>query len=72
MFDYVASHPEGVTSWQILDAVYADDPAGGPDSTNVVSVTKWFINLKLKELGLSARIVSERGGPGSIYRLVEE
>jgi hypothetical protein len=72
MFDYIASHPEGVTVWQILDAVYADDPNGGPMTHNVVSVMKWFINVRLERLGMSARIVSVRGGPGSLYRLVEE
>jgi hypothetical protein len=72
MFDYVAMHPEGVTVWQILDAVYADDPSGGPSLHNIVSVMKFGINQRLKKLGLSARIVAARGGQGSVYRLVEE
>jgi UDP-N-acetylglucosamine transferase subunit ALG13 len=71
MFDYVAGHPEGVTVWQILDAVYADDPNGGPSKHNIVSVMKFGINQKLKKLGISARIVATGGGAGSIYRLVE-
>jgi hypothetical protein len=71
MFDYVAGHPEGVTVWQILDAVYADDPSGGPSRPNIVSVMKLFINRRLEKLGLSARIVSTNSGTGSVYRLVE-
>jgi hypothetical protein len=72
MFDYIAKHPEGVTVWQTLDAVYADDPSGGPTDHNVVSVMKLIINRRLEKLGLSARIKSTGGGSGAVYRLVEE
>jgi hypothetical protein len=72
MFDYVAMHPEGVTVWQILDAVYADDPSGGPSQHNVISVMKVAINERLKKMGVSARITATSIGGGALYRLVEE
>jgi hypothetical protein len=70
MFDYVARHPEGVTVWQILETVWADDPNGGPELHNIVSVMAKQINTKLAELGASCRIRAS-GGPGSLYRLQE-
>lgn len=70
LFDYVANHPEGVTVWQIIETVWADDPNGGPEQTNIVPVMAKQINRKLKKLGLSCRIKAT-GGPGSLYRLVE-
>jgi hypothetical protein len=71
MFDYVARHPEGVTVWQILEAVWSDDPNGGPELRNIVSVMAMQINIKLEKLGFSGRIRGS-GGPGSLYRLLEE
>jgi hypothetical protein len=66
MFDYVARHPEGVDVWQVLQYVYADDPNGGPDKHNVISVMAKHINNKIQSLGY--RIVGT-GGPGSRYFL---
>ena len=36
MLDFVAHNPDGVTVWQILDFVYADDPDGGVTAHNIV------------------------------------
>lgn len=68
IFDYVARHPEGVTVGQIMEYVYAEDPNGGPESSNVVAVQAWHINRYLETRGAPYRIRG-RGGPGSIYRL---
>jgi hypothetical protein len=68
MFDYVSEHPEGVTAWQILSAIWGDSQ---PDSPNIVSVMRRKINCILRDLGHSCHIESDRGGPGSVYRLVE-
>jgi hypothetical protein len=70
IFDYIAKYPEGVTSRRIIDAVYADDPDGGPDSMNIVTVTVRQINKRIVPLGY--RIDGDRGGVGSKYRLVGE
>lgn len=66
VFDYIAKHPEGVTTQQVLDHVYVDDPNGGPDSGNVVSVHVTNINRRLSGMKIKAR-----GGPASIYQLVK-
>jgi hypothetical protein len=68
MVDYIAKHPEGSTVWQIMDAVYADDPNGGPTEHNIVSVMATAANSKLIERGWK---IKATGGPGSIYTLVK-
>jgi hypothetical protein len=68
MFDYIAAHPEGVTVWQILAYVYADDPNGGPESHNIVSVVAKQINRIVNPLGVR---IKGSGGPGSRYTLQE-
>lgn len=68
IFDYIARHPEGVTVHQIMDYVYAEDPNGGPKSTNIVSVQAKHINHYLEKSGEPYRIRG-RGGPGSVYKL---
>lgn len=67
MVDYIAKHPEGVTVWQIIAHVYADDPNGGPTDHNVIPVMKNQANKILVKEGW--KIVSP-GGPGSLYKLV--
>lgn len=68
MVDYIAKHPEGVTVWQILGAVYADDPNGGPEKHNLVSVMAHQANTKLIDQGWK---INATGGPGSRYTLVK-
>ena len=66
VFDYIAKHPEGVTRPQVLTHVYADDPNGGPNNENVVSVHVRNINKRLQGMRIKAA-----GGPGSTYKLVK-
>ena len=68
-YDYIARNPQGVTRYQILDHVYADDPDGGPNGHNIVCVTIKHINAKLEKHGHRIRIRGS-GGPGSIYKVV--
>lgn len=65
VFDYVARHP-GCSREDIVRAVYADDPNGGPESFTVISTMVWFINRQLEPHNL--RIMGT-GGPGSTYAL---
>lgn len=69
MYDFIAAHPDGVTNKQIMDHVYQLEANGGPDNTNVVSVTVSAINKILAGQKRDIRIRS-RGGPGAIYKLV--
>jgi hypothetical protein len=66
VLDYVAKSA-GVTTQQIMDHVYADDPNGGPDSVNVITSTVRHINKRIKPYGLR---IKGSGGPGSTYSLV--
>jgi hypothetical protein len=67
IYEYVTRHPEGVNRRQIFDAVYGDDPDGGPENFNVISVHAKEMNKTLAKLGV--RLASS-GGPFSVYRLV--
>lgn len=71
LYDYIARNPQGVTTLQCMEHVYADDPNGGPEDPNTISVQIRNINLILARLKSSHRIRSTRG-PGAVYRLVEE
>lgn len=66
LLDYVGNHPEGVTVWQIIDAIYWDDPNGGPDKHNCISVMVKQMNRTLIPQGYKIR---GTGGPGSRYFL---
>lgn len=68
IFDFISAHPEGVTRKQVIDHTYADDSEGGPEWACGISVMIRIINRKLVPHGLKVR---SRGGPGSIYRLVQ-
>lgn len=67
MVDFLATRPDGATVWEVLGAVYADDPDGGPEDSNVISVMAAQINRKLAPLGYRVR---GSGGPGSRYFLI--
>ena len=66
IYDFIAKHPEGVSRDQILDAVYADDPDGGP-TPQAVSVHIFLMRRVLNPLGLT--ITSPRGR-GASFRLI--
>lgn len=68
IYDYIAKHPEGVTREQVMTAVYADDPDGGPEhfatiSGHVLNINKFF---RAKHLPYK---INGRRGPGSIFLL---
>jgi len=69
LFDYIFAHSGGATSNQLMNLIYADDPDGGPENPNVISVMVSQINKKLKPLGYAIR---GSGGPGSTYAVRRE
>lgn len=66
LVDIVANRPDGVTRSELLDCLYANDPNGGPDYPNTISVLIHFANIKLNKLGYR---IKGSGGPGSRYFL---
>lgn len=47
----------------LIDAVYWDDPEGGPDNArNVMSVQVWWLRKKLSGTGLEIEGIGGRGG----------
>lgn len=62
----IASRPDGVTRAEIIDVVYADDPDGGPENPNTISVLVKFANWDLAPQGYR---ITSTGGPGSRYHL---
>ena len=68
MVDYLAKHPEGATVWQIMEAVYADDPNGGPENGQIIPVMKLHANKYLNRQGWH---IKSSGGHGALYTLVK-
>jgi len=68
LYDFVASRPQGTTREQIADAIYAEDPNGGPDSPSAIKALIWKMNNRLKPEHLAIRGTM---GCGSSYRLVQ-
>lgn len=66
IYGYVAKHPAGVTTQQIVAEIYSDAVDGGAESRNVIAVHVAGMNRILKRDG--AKIKSTRG-PGARYRL---
>lgn len=66
--DLIASRPDGITRGEILDLVYADDPNGGPDNPNTISVLIKHANAELAAQGW--HIAPAWLGRGARYRLV--
>ena len=64
----VASRPDGITRGELLDLVYADEPNGGPDNPNTISVLIKHANEELAAQGFC--IEPAWLGPGARYRLV--
>lgn len=67
IYDCIAKNPQGIGRDEIMDKVYGDDPDGGPEFVNVISVHVLRINKLLKAEGV--KIHSTRG-PHATYRLV--
>jgi hypothetical protein len=47
----LAKRPYGLTTRELFDAVYFDDPDGGPNSLKIFSVMKRHINKQLRRHG---------------------
>jgi hypothetical protein len=65
--DIIADRPDGITRGEIIATVYADDPNGGPDNPNVISVLIKHANAELAAQGF--RIEPAWRGRGARYRL---
>jgi hypothetical protein len=65
IYECIAAHPEGVSPLQIVEHMYAHDPNGGPNTSNVirVQISNMRKSDKLKAAGL--KIVTE----GRLYYL---
>lgn len=68
LYDYVARHPAGVTTAQIMDYVWNDDPNGGPNSSDIVSSMVYQINDEFSRRDFGFRLAGS-GGRGSLYKL---
>ena len=66
IYEFIATHPQGVTRRQIMDAVWADDPNGGPEFENVVSVHVAAMRPTLEREGVT---ISCAKGAGATYRI---
>jgi hypothetical protein len=60
--------PAGVPASQLMDIVYADDPTGGPVSTNIISVVANQMKPRLIPFGVQLR--GKRGAGG--YYVLEK
>jgi hypothetical protein len=65
--DAIANRPDGITRAELLDTVYADDPDGGPDNPNTISVLIHHANTELMRQGFC--ISPTWRGRGARYRL---
>lgn len=67
IYDYVVSHPGGVTTQQIMDFIYADDPDGGAEY-NTVKVHIYFMNRLLRLHGLQLYAPKGRGSSYTLQK----
>jgi hypothetical protein len=64
----IANRPDGITRAEIISAVYADDPNGGPENANGIAVLIHHANKELMPQGF--HITPAWRGRGARYRLV--
>lgn len=57
----------GIIGRDIMSQMYADDPSGGPEGTNIISVFAHHANKKIRRFGVE---ISTRRGPWSVWRVV--
>lgn len=71
IYDFVSRHPEGVNRFKIMEAVYADDPDGGPESHSTIGVHIMQMNRQtLAKHGLLIRSPSGRSDSGYTLRIL--
>jgi len=58
----------GISSKEIRDKVYENDPNGGPKETNIISVFAHYANVRLRPFGLE---ITARRGPWPLWRLTK-
>jgi hypothetical protein len=69
LFCLVAQAKHGITPERLFDALYANDPDGGPDTgRRAVCVQRVLTNQKLKPLGICITSTG-RGRAGGFYEL---
>lgn len=68
VYDLLCRRLDGMTNPEISDALYADDPEGGPDTAEK-RVANYIYRINRKLRGTGSRIVGTRG-PGAVFRLV--
>lgn len=69
IYEFIVRHPQGVGMSALMDHVYSLDPAGGPESPNVISAHISMMRKVLAKTGLT--IVTPLGrGMGATYRVV--
>jgi hypothetical protein len=61
-----ASGTEGIGWRDIMSKLYADDPSGGPEGSNIISVMAIEINKKIKPFGVA---LTARRGPWPLWRI---
>ena len=66
--DLIAARPDGITRSEIISIIYSDDPNGGPDNPNTISVLIKHANEELAAQGF--HIEPAWLGRGARYRLV--
>lgn len=69
LVDLVAGRPDGITSSELMDLLYADDPNGGPENPVVVRSHVYQANKGLAQHGYT--IKAHHPGSGARYKLVE-
>jgi hypothetical protein len=59
IYEFVASHPEGVTREEMFQHLYGNRPSGGPASMNIMSVHLVKMNKRLafKDRGIKSHRV---------------
>ncbi len=67
LVDLLARRPDGMSVLELMDALYADDPAGGPENPVVVRSTVFQTNKRLAAYGYT--IKAQHRGAGARYRL---
>jgi hypothetical protein len=67
--DAIANRPDGITINELMDVVYGDDPAGGPDTPNSLYVIIKHANEQLSDQGY--QIKPAWRGRGAGYRLIK-
>ncbi len=56
----------GIAGKDVMTEVYAADPGGGPDSTNIIAVVASQMNQRLAQFSIK---IQGRRGPGGVFTL---